>query len=513
MAPYRKPRAGTPGPSKTKPSKSSLKQQIETHGLNADYVNVVSPGTDQGPTTKKVGALRVQKNDPLKPKPSKSVQKKRIHRLTRLEVLPTEILQQIFFYSLNLNFARVSLSIRNAVTNDRIYGLLILLACWGGPGERIPCEAVKRSFAPMEYTPISTKEREDLQNLLFRSSWCTLDRLRAQIPTLMMLNIHQWWLADVTMAPDQQARLERLMAREDKLTQDLYRDFYGEGPPLPALLDMLDNSLGEHHRRQFVLSTGPHQYHLQITKYMEVQIKQSDELDVGSVVTLPAISLLTLPSTKYNGDERWIPEETEYLETLRLCSGLYCAPCRMPVYTPVRLNNPALQHGVKVAIKEGRLDAFVGLLKLEEYCERFGPVNWSREHRFLIPQEHFVRIAKAPVHPVNKVLFFRNLLRASAESVPPLDEDIIAWNNENKQRPTFNKINFAKFANWLSDFMLDLPDNVLTQHHQLGPPLFYCGELDYSNRHAAPLEAAGPTKFRPWMSDSLKYPIEKLWKA
>ena len=57
-------------------------------------------------------------------------QKKQHRKLSALETLPTELLEKIFLYSLNVNYAHASPFLAAAVSSERIYRLLILLAFW-----------------------------------------------------------------------------------------------------------------------------------------------------------------------------------------------------------------------------------------------------------------------------------------------------------------------------------------------------------------------------------------------
>ncbi|KAJ5247719.1 hypothetical protein N7468_002702 [Penicillium chermesinum] len=453
---------------------------------------------------------KVEKNRKSKPKqPRDAKARRQVRYLSRLEVLPKELLQQIFFYSLNLNFTCVSTSITAAITNERIYGLLILQACWKGPEGQEPCAAVRRYFAPMEFTPLSTEDRTQLQSVMFQCPWFTADRLRAQVSTLMMLNIHQYWLKDVTMEPQQKTALAQLMSKADNAP----RDFHGDGPPLQHFLDKLNHPFDEHNRREYLSSPGAHSYDLHISDYMELEIRRTNMPKLtDAVIRIPAISLLCIPDHLYRGDSDHFPtEDLKTLETLRLCSGLFLAPGLPPLPTPITINRPALHRGVKMSIKSKDFVALTSLLKLEEYCIRFG--TQVRDHIYLISEEHFIRVARLREHPIKKVVLFRNLLRASAESVPPMSEEVIAWNNKNKTRPACKEVNFPKFAHWLSDFMLDLPNDVGKEKDQMKRQLFYCGGLDHQSRHAEGyLEAISPKTLGPWMPASSGFPVQQLWQ-
>ncbi|KAJ6151483.1 hypothetical protein N7470_007080 [Penicillium chermesinum] len=265
-------------------------------------------------------------------------------------------------------------------------------------------------------------------------------------------------------------------ARRQVRRTTLPRDFHGDGPPLQHFLDKLNHPFDEHNRREYLSSPGAHSYDLHISDYMELEIRRTNMPKLtDAVIRIPAISLLCIPDHLYRGDSDHFPtEDLKTLETLRLCSGLFLAPGLPPLPTPITINRPALHRGVKMSIKSKDFVALTSLLKLEEYCIRFG--TQVRDHIYLISEEHFIRVARLREHPIKKVVLFRNLLRASAESVPPMSEEVIAWNNKNKTRPACKEVNFPKFAHWLSDFMLDLPNDVGKEKDQMKRQLFTAGD-------------------------------------
>ena len=60
----------------------------------------------------------------------KEKEKQQCFSISRLESLPVELLEMIFLYSLNVNLPRASLLLARALSRERIYRLLILLAFW-----------------------------------------------------------------------------------------------------------------------------------------------------------------------------------------------------------------------------------------------------------------------------------------------------------------------------------------------------------------------------------------------
>lgn len=68
-----------------------------------------------------------------------AIEKANNRTLSTIERLPVELLEKIFIYSLNVNFARSSPYLAAAVSNERVYRLLILLAFWDND-ERYDCD-------------------------------------------------------------------------------------------------------------------------------------------------------------------------------------------------------------------------------------------------------------------------------------------------------------------------------------------------------------------------------------
>ena len=67
---------------------------------------------------------------------SKDTQKRKTTKLSILESLPVELIEKIFLYSLNVNLPRASVALTSALSSERIYRALILLAFWDDYGGR-----------------------------------------------------------------------------------------------------------------------------------------------------------------------------------------------------------------------------------------------------------------------------------------------------------------------------------------------------------------------------------------
>lgn len=135
------------------------------------------------------------------------------YRPSAIELLPTELIEKIFLFSLNTSFTRASPRLAAAVSNERVYRLLIMLAFWDNDDYRNPqpdSESVRkyeesgartwngnekynvaRILRPLghDYVPISRDKRTTLQSAILRRKWCSIDRIRRQLPDLARLII------------------------------------------------------------------------------------------------------------------------------------------------------------------------------------------------------------------------------------------------------------------------------------------------------------------------------------
>ncbi|KAJ5612290.1 hypothetical protein N7510_005484 [Penicillium lagena] len=412
----------------------------------------------------------------------------RQHRLSLLETLPVEILEQIFLHSRNMNFPRASPALAAAVSSERIYRVLILLAFWDDDIQGVepsPTPAIARLFAPLEYTPLRSNERAQLQDAVFRCAWCTLDRVHAQLSTLMALTVHRHWFGDgIVMEPDEKDDLHRLLARE----YDGHRGFSGS-------------------RRSGRRTT------LSIVSLLAVTIPFSNP------ARFTTVSLFKLPSHLIQGRRRggFSEENTNFLEMLRITSGIYSIPYYQGGHhTPVvpEFNRAALHHGVQIAIRQRNINAVTCLLKIDEFANRF---STKGRELYLIPPDHFrvaVRISRQNLDPT----LFQTLFRASAESIPADDEEITQWLVEIIERGTDEA---RAFAHWFFDFMLSFPTHLKNAQQQLGQQphdsqLFYFGELNCGTQMGARYLVevfqpyAGPgEKMRNWMRETFFEPVTK----
>ncbi|CAL5868931.1 uncharacterized protein PFLUO_LOCUS3159 [Penicillium psychrofluorescens] len=410
----------------------------------------------------------------------------REHRLSLLETLPVEIIEQIFLRSLNMNFPRASPALAAAVSSERIYRVLILLAFWDDDIQDVqtpPDPAIARIFAPLEYTPLRSAERARLQDGVFRCAWCTLDRVHAQLSTLMTLTIRRHWFgAGIVMDPDKECDLRSILAGE----YDGCHAFTGS----------------DERGRVLTLSVKP---------LLAVVIS------ISLPTNFPAVSLFKLPTHLTQGRRRggFSEEHTNFLEMLRITSGFYFNPwLHGGTHTPrvPEVDHVALHHGVQIAIRQRNLNALTCLLKIDEFATRH---SVKRKEIYLIPSDHFrtaARVSRQNLDPT----FFQTLFRASAESIPADDEEITQWLVEIIERGTDEA---RAFAHWFFDFMLSFPAHLKNVQQSDGlyrEQLFNCGELIYITQTGRRyLEEvikpyAGPMTDMPdWMEETFFDPVTK----
>ena len=112
------------------------------------------------------------------------------YEVSELERLPVELIQLIFLHSLELNLPRASTSLARSLSKESIYSSLILLAFFDDDGEH-PVD--EKLFAPAQYRELDLAEKLRLQTSILNSRWCTLHRLRQNLPALSRLAIIQAW--------------------------------------------------------------------------------------------------------------------------------------------------------------------------------------------------------------------------------------------------------------------------------------------------------------------------------
>ncbi|KAJ5266505.1 hypothetical protein N7478_009313 [Penicillium angulare] len=433
-------------------------------------------------------------------------------RLCMLETLPVEVIEKIFLYALNPDLPRASLPIAAAVSSERIYRIFILLAFWEDNADhrQDPVGAgIKRILTPVDYDHVgrlSWEMRSKLQAQIFACKWCTMDRILKQVPTMMVLNIHRNWLdAGIKMEPDDRVALERFMRREDDSTLS----FHGTGPILFHFAKLTGLPRSEIKR----LDPRPfHTYEMRLTPMAMVEIASETTRIMN---TFPVLSLCAVPDKLLRGRRTgFTAEDVEFLEMLRITSSNYMhLDARMPPCSDTVINRVILHEGVKNAINTQNFNALISLLKFDEFVFRFREANQGLPVFYTIPSEHFLLVTRVGrQNPSLNHAFFEALLRTSAESLPASSSEIIQWAVDNvnlaqRDKNPYAQIN-GRFARWLSDFMVRLPDQVDFTKHDPKLQLFTCGSLNLNDVEGCRVydEVLAPEKREPfgnWMAESV----------
>ncbi|KAJ5203857.1 uncharacterized protein N7498_004736 [Penicillium cinerascens] len=395
--------------------------------------------------------------------------------LSMLEALPRELIEHIFLYSLNLNLPRASPSLAAALSREHIYKLLIILAFWDDPPDTNPgSEAIDRILVPLDYKPLTLDQRAKLQQDVFRCRFCTLDRVREQIPNMMILTIHRHWInAGMVMEPDQQKALERFMERKS----DIVHEIQAKGPPIKRLPEMIGNP--EMLRRANI--PGPHEYELCINPMMLTEIRSKT---MGTIVTWPAIQLVHFPPNLLRGGrDGFSPADVEFLEMLRVTSNNTAPPPGSPLSpsTSTRLDRTALHEGVTKAIRTLNFAALETLFKIDELICRFEVYRTEDSVLYMFPSDHYLTVTRLACDPIQNVRLFQTLLRACAESLPVNNQEIRQWTLDIVDLAEKDPVRYGqigKFARWFSDFYLRLEEQIdWAKEHPTGA-LFCLGQLD-----------------------------------
>ncbi|TKA64090.1 hypothetical protein B0A49_07843 [Cryomyces minteri] len=140
--------------------------------------------------------------------------------LSRLEQLPTEIIQTIFFYSLNIDLPRSSYHIAAQLSSQYVYSRLLVRALYDPPDNHDGAIAEPRVTTP---DPRSEEVRETdatLQTRLFTCRWMTWSTLRDFLLQAYM------WHSGLCTHPEKHCRdteeMEELRV-ETNLTDQYYR--------------------------------------------------------------------------------------------------------------------------------------------------------------------------------------------------------------------------------------------------------------------------------------------------
>jgi hypothetical protein len=444
-----------------------------------------------------------------------------------LEALPAEVIEQIFLHSLNLNLPRASPFVSRALSRERIYRSLILLAFWDVPVDIPVSKFIDRTMmGPFEYVPISREDRKRLQKQVLRCKWLTAERVREQLPTMQILSLHLLGINDdIKVNEDQQDDFDKLIARQ----KDSPHVFHGEGPVNGRMASWILANYRDRIKPCPDILEGPHKYEFYIKPmfYMQVRCISEHPFAVYDLDIL-ALTLDEFPDHLLRGrSDGFRLEDVALLEVLRMTSFNWymgdpgaSKDCGFNMPSSTTFNRKALNEGIHKAIRTQNYNAMVTLLKIDEFAFRFKDKNRMTDNTlYEIPEEHFFTVIRTGRdNPQLNAAFFEALLRASAESVPTQSSEMTEWIVDNmnlmKNQPNAEYEFNYKLAHWLADFQLRLPAHIKRLEQSGVCQLFSAGELNYELPEGIIYanEVLNPDREpqRNWHKES-SFPVQEYW--
>ncbi|KAJ6092381.1 hypothetical protein N7467_004350 [Penicillium canescens] len=430
------------------------------------------------PTSSRSSRSRSGPYDRPSNSPATTIPQSPTRTLSILEALPVEVIEHIFLYSLELNFPRASPFLSRALSREHIYRALILLAFWDDPPSYPRSKAIDRLMVPLQYDPLSLDERTILQESVFKCKWCTVDRVREQVPVMQTLTINRHWInAGIVTKANQQADFEKFLSRKD----DSVRIFFGTGKPMRRLRGFLKEQTGPRFSQ-----LAPHEdegiqdYELHVMPMVNTEIRCPS---LNSLINFPALELRSFPPHLLRGRSNgFSSDDSAFLEMLRItsCNWTSGKTSVMP-QTLTLVDRGALHEGVDNAIRHQNFSALVTLLKIDEYTFRYKAGTHGRTF-YTIPSGHFVTVTRyGRDDPSLNVAFMNALVRANAESLPHNSPEITQWIIDQvdlAQRNPSRYRSCGNFARWLSHYLIRMPRMLGDIQVNMENPLFVHGQLN-----------------------------------
>lgn len=424
--------------------------------------------TSHGSNTKRPGGRPLKRTSELKPpRIVQRQQEKFLHQklmaemadsrqpeqLSHLEALPVELIQQIFFYSLEVNMPRATPHIAKVLSNSSIYSALILFAYFEHDNAN-PVE--EQLFLPAKYREISLEDKIRLQNGILGCRWCSLDLFKSSMRILSLLQITQAWYREKTAQdelnlPEECIRNPRIRLRMNQALRPL-----APLPPSPANLEELEKRFlakapfpanGQAHLmlfREFDLRsqrstdtriigpTGDGNYLPRIIQWRNIVPSKTHfykELHCG----ITTLATRVLPDHILEGKPSWTRPKLELLMLLRQ-GARFLVDQKKP-----ECSADALYEGMTSAIKSHDSNALLVLLELHFICMENGE-QWtpgpSRLYALTMPFTspiplRLFHLACAQECPISSSLLSL-LIREGIDSIPLDDITLTAWAVRNK---------------------------------------------------------------------------------
>lgn len=131
--------------------------------------------------------------------------------LSAFEQLPTEIIQHIFFLSLEANLAVTSRTFNTILSDESVFRTLIIFAFYAHDLQ-VPVSLVERKhFLPAEFRLLDREERRDLQRTIWGFKWCNIQRIKACVPALYRLRMVLAWHVEHGREQKVQEEMEKVL--------------------------------------------------------------------------------------------------------------------------------------------------------------------------------------------------------------------------------------------------------------------------------------------------------------
>lgn len=419
--------------------------------------------------------------------------RKRSRTLSAFERLPNEIIQHIFFDSLETNLALTSRTLNEDLTSEAVFRSLILLAFF--PSQYWGDEWVEKNvFLPAQYRHLDDMERLELQRAIMSFRWCSLTRISRCLPILSRLVLRI------------QVRKEPSEPPPPSLSK-----LQHENLPVPSLPDPDDDeALREHYSALKTSSlyeairsrwggslaeqTGPDGT---LPFILRPKLAWMGHLSKKYGEFRPVIGSMAIPDKLLRGAP-WTEDRLALLQLLR--QGFRFTPG--VVYkrpgSIVSVSATALFDGMASAIEEQHRHALLCLLDL--YCGIINHPCWDHTGRFsILPGMDIVRLQidahgrkaaglwllpsrlfhMAAEIGESSASFLALLIRASLTSIPKDDEVLTAWALRQVASGAGSKLgawllkymeapDHTRYSNLFVDgsrgrFIPDAPDGISTQ--------------------------------------------------
>ncbi|KAK5074834.1 hypothetical protein LTS08_005596 [Lithohypha guttulata] len=345
-------------------------------------------------------------------------------RLSTFEKLPVELIQQIFFYALEVNLPSASRHLRQVLSDDLIYNALIILAYFDDD-LRNPVES--KHFLPAEYRRLSCDGKVSLQKSIFTCRWCTYQRIVSCLPALSRLAMVQAWHSEHSQDDSHEPGVDTTGQDTPIVANQAIREL----APLPKLDEL--EKLEQHYLARATLgklgtwdASNVHQ-----NGYLPRIVTWSSTLDKQGGIHKGIDRSVTILGARHIsswllGCSVWTTDRLSLLQLLR--QG----------YTFIQddhvmsISVPAVFEGMRNAIRTGHAIALKTLLELHSAFFKTGASTFR--------SMMFVQLTPPTLHSLPLDLFhlaaeqgtlatelLTLLLRAGIDALPHDDEVVTTW--------------------------------------------------------------------------------------